>query len=188
MKALGSEDMVLDQIEDRLQGEGSMADLVGQRRQRQIDPLDLEARALAVERNMHAELVEQDRRQQLRTDEATRRGMERRRRLTDLTAIAAGELFAHLLDQLEPTRGLLQRFGHVLAQLRQPRAAAAGASSGRIDDDPLALVSGTITAGTKPPADSPPRRPSRHARRQRCSNWFEMPCRRAVDEPRRGPE
>src|SRR6516225_7775593 len=80
MKALGSEHMAFDQVEERHDGEGPVADLVGQRRQRQVDPLALEARTLAVERDMHAELVEQDRRQQLWADEAARRGMERCRR------------------------------------------------------------------------------------------------------------
>lgn len=62
---------------------------------------------------MHAEVVEQDRRQQLRTDEAAWRGMERRRHLADRLAIAAGELFAHRLDQLEAARNLLRRLGSV---------------------------------------------------------------------------
>ena len=88
---------------------------------------------------MHAELVEQDRRQQLRTDEAARRGMERRRRLADLLAIAAGELLPHRLDQLEAARDLLQRLGHILAQLRQPRSAAAGTARRGLDDDALAF-------------------------------------------------
>ena len=118
MKALSRKHMGLDQVEDGLQGEDSMADLVGQRRQRQVDPLGFEARALAVQRDVLPELVEDDRRQQLRTDEAARRGMERRRRLADLAAIAAGELLAHRLDQLEAARDLLQRLGDVLAQLR----------------------------------------------------------------------
>lgn len=76
-KALGREHMTLDQLEERRDGEGSVADLVGQRRQRQVDPLGLKAQTLAVEGDVHAELVEQDRPQQLRTDEAARRGMER---------------------------------------------------------------------------------------------------------------
>lgn len=88
---------------------------------------------------MHAELVEQDRRQQLRTDEAARRGMERCRRLADLLAIAAGELFPHRLDQLEPARDLLQRLGHILAQLRQSRSTAAGAVRWSLNDDALAF-------------------------------------------------
>src|SRR5207237_7759352 len=98
-----------------------------------------EARALAVERDMHAELVEQDRRQQLRADEAARRGMERRGRLADLLAIAAGELLAYRLDDLEAARNLLQRLGHILADLRQPRSAAAGAGRWSLNDDELAF-------------------------------------------------
>ena len=77
MKALGREHMGLDQVEDGFQGEGSMADLFRQRRQRQVDPLGLEAQALAVQRDVLPELVEDDRRQQLRSDEDARRGMER---------------------------------------------------------------------------------------------------------------
>ena len=68
---------------------------------------------------MHAELVEQDRRQKLRPDEAARRGMERRGRLRDRLAVPAGELLAHRFDHLPPARDLLQRLGDVLAQLRQ---------------------------------------------------------------------
>src|SRR6202043_1989418 len=87
---------------------------------------------LAVERDMHAELVEQDRRQQSWADEAARRGMERRGRLADLLAIAAGELLAYRLGQLEAARDLLQRPGHILTDLRQrdppQQAQAVGAS------------------------------------------------------------
>ncbi|MFK4495960.1 hypothetical protein ABIF86_000251 [Bradyrhizobium japonicum] len=67
MQALGRQHMALDQLEERHDGEGSVADLVSQRRQWQIDALGLKAHTLAVERDMHTELVEQDRRQQLRT-------------------------------------------------------------------------------------------------------------------------
>ena len=65
--------------------------------------------------------------------------VERRRRLADLPAIPTGELFPYRLDQLEAARDLLQRLSDVLAQLRQPQAAAAGAGGGRIDHDTLAL-------------------------------------------------
>jgi hypothetical protein len=115
-----------------------VTDLIGQRRQRQVDLLALEARALAVERDMHAELVEQDRRQQLWADEAARRGMERRGRLADLLAIAAGELLAHRLDDLEAARDLFQRLGDIFAQLGQPAAAATRATGRGLDDDALA--------------------------------------------------
>ncbi|WP_422110113.1 hypothetical protein [Bradyrhizobium elkanii] len=48
--------MALDQLEERHDGEGSVADLVGQRRQGQVDPLGVKAYALAIERDMHADL------------------------------------------------------------------------------------------------------------------------------------
>src|SRR6266481_3277221 len=139
MKALGSEHMAFDQVEERHDGECPVADLVGKRRQRQIHPLALEACTLAVERDMHAELVEQDRRQQSWADEAPRRGMERRGRLADLLAIAAGELLAYRLDQLEAARDLLQRLGHILTDLRQPRSTAAGTGRWSLNDDALAF-------------------------------------------------
>ena len=77
VKALGCKDMLLDQIKDRHEGGCSIPDLVGQRRGRKLDAFAFEPGALAVERAMHAKLVEQDRRQQMRADEAARRGMRR---------------------------------------------------------------------------------------------------------------
>ena len=64
--------------------------------------------------------------------------MERRRRLADLLAVAAGELLPDMLDHLPLPRDHLQRLGDVLAQLAQPRAAAARASGRRRLDHPLA--------------------------------------------------
>lgn len=45
MKALGREHMTLDQLDERHDSEGPVADLVGQRRQWEVDPLALEARS-----------------------------------------------------------------------------------------------------------------------------------------------
>ena len=84
--------MLLDQIEDRHERGGSKPDLIGQRRGRQRDAFACEPGALAIERTVHAELVEQDRRQQMRADEAARRGMERRRRLADRLTVPAAVL------------------------------------------------------------------------------------------------
>src|SRR5256884_8334445 len=63
--------------------------------------------------------------------------MDRLGRLADLLAIAAVELLAYRLDDLEPARNLLQRLGHILADLRQPRSAAAGAGRWSLDNDAL---------------------------------------------------
>src|SRR5215470_2132942 len=64
--------------------------------------------------------------------------MERRRRLADLLAIAAGELLADVLDYPPLPWNDLQRFGDVLTQLAQPRAAAAQALLRLRLDYPLA--------------------------------------------------
>jgi hypothetical protein len=65
--------------------------------------------------------------------------MEWRRRLADCLAIPARELLPHRLDHLEAARDLLQRFRHVLAQLRQPCAAAAPADCRRLHHDAFTL-------------------------------------------------
>lgn len=52
MKPLSLEHMCLDQVEDRLKGEGDVSDLIGQRLGRQIDALTFEPRALAVQRDV----------------------------------------------------------------------------------------------------------------------------------------
>src|ERR1044071_5563573 len=70
-------------------------------------------------------LLEQDHRQQARAGPAARDHMKRGRRLADLLAVAAGKLLADMLDHLPSPRDHLQRLGDVLAQLAQPRAAAA---------------------------------------------------------------
>src|ERR1700745_332906 len=88
---------------------------------------------------MDAGLVVHDRRQHLSAVGDARRGMERRGRLADLLAIAAGELLAYRLDQLEAARDLLQRLGHILTDLPQPRSTAAGTGRWSLNDDALAF-------------------------------------------------
>ncbi|MCY1358347.1 hypothetical protein D9M68_586210 [compost metagenome] len=131
--------MRFDQIKDRQERGRSIPDLVGQRRSRKLEALTFEPGALAVERAMHAKLVEEDRRQQMRPDEAARRGMERRRRLADLLAVPAAKFLAYGFDHLEPARNLLERLGDVLAQFRQARPAAACTGDWWIDHHALAL-------------------------------------------------
>ena len=74
---------------------------------------------------MLTELLEQDHRQEIGPEEATRRRVERCRRLADRLAFAAGELLPDGLDHLPLPRDHLQRLGDILTQFRQaPRAAA----------------------------------------------------------------
>jgi len=84
------------------------------------------------------ELLEQDHRQEVRPGKAARRHMERRRRLGDLLAVAAGKLLAHRLDHLPLARDDLQCLGDVFPQLRQLARTAAGAALRRRDNDTLA--------------------------------------------------
>src|SRR5260221_6865116 len=83
-------------------------------------------------------LLEQDHRQKAWTGPAPGGHMERRRSLADLLAVAAGELLADMLDHLPLPRDHLQRLGDVLAQLAQPRPAAALAGGRPRLDHPLA--------------------------------------------------
>jgi hypothetical protein len=67
---------------------------------------------------MLAKLLEQDHRQKARPRKAARRDMERRRRLGDRFALAAGKSFANCcLDHLRRARDDLERLGDVLAKL-----------------------------------------------------------------------
>jgi len=87
---------------------------------------------------MLTELLEHDHRQQAGAGPGARDGMERRGRLSDLLAIATGELFSHRLDHFPLPRLRFQRPRHVLAELAQAIAAAAFAGRRRIEHDPLA--------------------------------------------------
>jgi hypothetical protein len=66
-------------------------------------------------------LLEQDHGEQARTRKTAWQNVERRRRLADLLAVAAGELLAHVLHDLPLPRYHLQRLGDVLAELGKPR-------------------------------------------------------------------
>ena len=77
VQPLGGQDVALDQRMQRLQGRRAGADLVGQRRHAQIDALPGVALALPVQRLMLAELLEQDRGQQVRSGKAARRARGR---------------------------------------------------------------------------------------------------------------
>ena len=138
MQSLGAQDVGLEALEQWRQRCRAAADLVGQGRQTERHALLGIALGLTVERLMLAKLLEQDHRQQAWPGPAAGDDVERRRRLADLLAVPAGELLADVLDHLPGFGDDLQRLGDVLAQLGQPRTAAAGAGRRSRHDHPFA--------------------------------------------------
>lgn len=117
MHPAAGKDMGADEVVERPQKNGAAADLVGQRRQADIDALAPIALRLPVERLMLAILLKQHHCQQTRAGKAARQHMEGRRRLADRLTATTGELLAHILHHLPLPRHHLQRLGHVLAEL-----------------------------------------------------------------------
>ncbi len=133
VQPFGGHYMGLDEATEGIERRADGANRVGHRRQRDWRALQRIALGLAVQRLMLAELLEHDHRQQARPRPRPRYRVERRRRLGDLLAVPAGELLPHSLDHFPLTRGRLQRLRHILAELAQARAAAAGAGLRRLD-------------------------------------------------------
>jgi len=136
--ALGGEDMRLDALQQRPQRHAARADLIGQRRQADLDAFARIALRLAVQRLVLAVFLEQHHREQAGAEPAARRRVEGRRRLGDLLAVATAHLLADVLDELPPARDRLQRLGDDLAHLAQTRAAAACAGRRPGQHDALA--------------------------------------------------
>jgi hypothetical protein len=135
VQALGGEHMLAKLGEDRIEGGDASADPIGHRRAVELDPFAGESGALPVQRQMVAELADQNHGEQARAGEAARDRMRRRRRLGDRLTVPASELLAHPLDDLPAPRLAFERLGHDFAELAQPRAAALATDAwGRFDD------------------------------------------------------
>ena len=142
MQASGPKHMVCDKAMQRRQGRGTGTDLVGQRRQADVHALAGIALGLPVEWLVLSELLEQHLREELRSEQAARRDVERRGRLGHRLAGTAGEALAHRLHHLPAARHDLEGFCHILTQLRQPVGPAARAMGRRCHDDALARQMG----------------------------------------------
>ena len=138
VKPLRRQHMGLDEAPQRVERCADGADGVGHGRQGDRRALERIAFGLTVQRLVLAELLKGDHRQKARPRPAARNDMERRRRLSDLLAVPAGELLPHGLHDLPLARRRLQRPRHILAELAQARAAAAGAGFRRLDHHALA--------------------------------------------------
>ena len=113
-------------------------DMVGQGGDVEIDAFPGVAFALPVERLVLPILLEQDHRQQAGADSGTRDDVEGSRRLRELLAIPAGELFAHGLPHKPAAWDDVEGLGNHLADLGEPAAPAALARRRRRHDQPLA--------------------------------------------------
>ena len=109
--------MGTDQGHQRRQGRAAGADPIAQGRYVEVYVFAGIGLTLPVQRQMLTELGLQDHRQQLRPGAAARDRVERRRRLGDALAGAAGEFLPHRLDHLPLPRDHLQRLGDRLAEL-----------------------------------------------------------------------
>ena len=124
---------------ERSQGGCAGANLVGQRRHAQIDAFAPVSFALAVQRLMLAELLEQDHGQQVWSGEAARRHVERCRRLRDLLAFPARRTFPAPSASPSTAAGSTSSVSVMSSpQLRQLRRPAAGTAVRRGNDDALA--------------------------------------------------
>eukprot|EP01037_Dinobryon_pediforme_P020541 gene20540-21197_t len=101
--------------------------------------------------------------------------MERRRRLRDVHAIAAKEFLTDRLDNLPRTRNHLERFGHVLAQLRQSLAAARWACAWCRDYDALTRQTLGQRQQRKPMAQWPPPKSAAAPRRSIAARTPTLP-------------
>ena len=107
------------------------ADPIRQCRDIDLDPFPGIGLALAVQRLMQQELVDQHHRQQARPGKAARDRMGGCRRLGDRLAIPAGELLTDVLNDFPASRLALQGLRDHLAKLVQPLTAAFTAGARR---------------------------------------------------------
>src|SRR5882762_925923 len=117
--------MSFDKTKERIERRTDRSHRVGHGRERDRHPFQSVTLGLTVQGLMLTELLEHDHRQQAWASPTSCNGMERCRRLADLLAVAARELFAHRLDHFPLARRRFQRPGHVFAELAQAIAAAA---------------------------------------------------------------
>jgi hypothetical protein len=77
MQALGRQDMRGDPVVQRVERRRAGADLAGERREAEVNPFPGVPLRLPMERLMLPELLEEDRREQVRSSPPARGGMER---------------------------------------------------------------------------------------------------------------
>ena len=104
----------------------------------EVDTLAGVDRTLTIQRQAVGVFCHRDVSEQTRTRPAALDRERRQRRLHDRLAGPAAQPRPHQLDHLEGGGDVFEQFGHVLAELAQYRAAAAGAGRRRLMHDALA--------------------------------------------------
>ncbi len=158
--ALAGEDVRADAVIEGPKEHRAAADLVGQRRDAEINALTGIALRLAVQWLMLPVLLKQHHREQARADKASRQHVEGGRGLRDPLAGATGELLPNVLQHLPVPRHHLECLCHVLAELGESGRTTARAGGRAGNDDPLARQ--VLGQGL---ADGLPAREGTHARR-----------------------
>src|SRR6202043_1964753 len=105
MQALSRHDMAFHKAKERIERRADRPHGVRHGRQRDRNAFQSVALGLAVQGLMLTELLEHDHGQEAGSRPSPRDDMERRRRLRDLLAVAAGELLAYRLDHFSPAGG-----------------------------------------------------------------------------------
>lgn len=116
MEAVGRPDMGFDPGDQGRQSGGDGPDPTGQSRDFDWHAFMGEALALAMQRQMQAELGHHHLGQEVRPGPPPRDRMEGGRVLRDGLAVAAGEALAHVLDHDPARRNPLQSLGDVFAE------------------------------------------------------------------------
>ncbi|KAF2174632.1 hypothetical protein K469DRAFT_686407 [Zopfia rhizophila CBS 207.26] len=147
MQAFRRQDMGIDPRHQRRQHGRAGADPVGHGGDAQFNPFAGKGLALAVQRQVLAELGLQDHRQQVRPGPPAGDGVEWCRWLCDGLAGAATEPLPHGLDHLPAPGHHLERLRDILTQLGQLAAAAgAGRRQGRANGLAARREAGAIAA------------------------------------------
>ena len=154
-------DVGADQLGQRCQPPGGMADPIGQGDAVDVDALARQDRRLAIERQAVAVLRDHDVGDQARTGPALLDRQVGCRRLEDPLAAPAGVLRPDVADDLVPGRDLLQHLGDVLAHPDQPadrcshRGSRARGRRSRAADAPAAACAGPVAVAGPRIADGP---------------------------------
>src|SRR5665213_1888294 len=129
--------MGADRLNNRVERHDAGANPIRERRGTDLDSLPGKGVALPVQRLMQQELRDQHHGKQARTSKATWDWMRGCRSLGNPFAVSAGELFAHMLDDLPAARLAFERLRDDLTELAQTQSAAFTASARCRLDNPF---------------------------------------------------